>query len=216
LTSAGVFKQSVGARNRIGIELSYRSASVGNLSPAMGRGIDSRNRVWNGVAKLHRLSGRYDNPMPTWFLAPVAVPKLPTQPTQPGIGSLESILGFKNSGSDFFRFSKYWSQTSFLSFVFLRDLLLAPGRCTRGKPTMGKMDESSSVGWKAVDSSLIGKLVHKQEKCRQRRKYQWFSPSCQFPTSWLVPFFSFSSFLLRGSVVILFHISPQDGKYIYF
>jgi hypothetical protein len=23
------------------------------------------------VAKLHRLAGRYDNPMPTWFLAPI-------------------------------------------------------------------------------------------------------------------------------------------------
>ncbi len=45
---------------------------VGNLSPAMGRGIDSRNQVWNWVAKLHRLAGRYDNPMPTWFLAPIA------------------------------------------------------------------------------------------------------------------------------------------------
>ncbi len=29
---------------------------VVNLSPAMGRGIDSRNRVWNWVAKLHRLA----------------------------------------------------------------------------------------------------------------------------------------------------------------
>jgi hypothetical protein len=36
----------------------------------MGRGIDSRNRVWNGVAKLHRLAGRYPNPMPSWFQAP--------------------------------------------------------------------------------------------------------------------------------------------------
>ncbi len=38
---------------------------VENLSPAMGRGIDSRNQVWNCVAKLHRLAGRNDNPMPT-------------------------------------------------------------------------------------------------------------------------------------------------------
>ena len=38
----------------------------------MGRGIDSRNRVWNWVAKLHRLAGRYDIPMPTWFLALIA------------------------------------------------------------------------------------------------------------------------------------------------
>ncbi len=30
----------------------------------IGRGIDSRNRVWNWVAKLHRLAGRYDNPVP--------------------------------------------------------------------------------------------------------------------------------------------------------
>jgi hypothetical protein len=50
---------------------------VGILSPAMGRGIDSRNRVWNWVAKLHRLAGRYDNPMPAWFLAPIAGLKLP-------------------------------------------------------------------------------------------------------------------------------------------
>jgi hypothetical protein len=51
---------------------------VGNWSPAMGRGTDSRNRVWNWVAKLHRLAGRYDNPMPTWFLAPIAGLKLST------------------------------------------------------------------------------------------------------------------------------------------
>ncbi len=52
---------------------------VGILSPAMWRGIDSRNRVWNWVVKLHRLAGRYDNLMPTWFLAPIAGLKLPTQ-----------------------------------------------------------------------------------------------------------------------------------------
>ncbi len=45
-------------------------AWVGNLSPAMGRGINSRNRVWNWIAKLNRMAGRYGNPMPTWFLAP--------------------------------------------------------------------------------------------------------------------------------------------------
>jgi hypothetical protein len=54
----------------------------------MGRGIDSRNRVWNWVAKLHRLAGQYDNPMPTWFLAPIAGLKLPTQSQNlsPGMG----------------------------------------------------------------------------------------------------------------------------------
>ncbi len=39
---------------------------------------NARDRVWNWVAKLHRLAGRYDNPMPTWFLAPIAGLKLPT------------------------------------------------------------------------------------------------------------------------------------------
>ncbi len=57
-------------------EFVYR---VGILSPAMGRGIDSRNRVWNWVAKLQRLAGRYENPMHTWFLAPIAGLKLPAQ-----------------------------------------------------------------------------------------------------------------------------------------
>ncbi len=45
---------------------------VRNLSLAMGRGIDSRNRVWIWVAKLHKLVARYDNPMSTWFLACIA------------------------------------------------------------------------------------------------------------------------------------------------
>jgi hypothetical protein len=34
-----------------------RGSWVENLNPAMGRGINSRNRVWNRVAKLHRLAG---------------------------------------------------------------------------------------------------------------------------------------------------------------
>ncbi len=97
---AGTFKPSLGARNREGKGWSCRPARAENLRPAMVRGIDSRNRVWNWVAKLHRLAGRYDNPVPTWFLAPIAGLKLPTQVTQHGgIGSLESTLGilrFKN------------------------------------------------------------------------------------------------------------------------
>ncbi len=51
---------------------------VENWSPTMGRGINSRNRVWNWVGKLDRLAGRYDNHMPTWFLAPIVGLKLPT------------------------------------------------------------------------------------------------------------------------------------------
>ncbi len=69
MTSGGIASDtwilniSMGAMNRLGTRLSYRPARVENLSPAMGRGIDSRNQVWNWVAKLHRLAGRYDNPM---------------------------------------------------------------------------------------------------------------------------------------------------------
>jgi hypothetical protein len=44
----------MGVRNQVG--LSHRLARV--ESPAMGRGIDSRNRVWNRVAELHRLAWR--------------------------------------------------------------------------------------------------------------------------------------------------------------
>ncbi len=61
-----------------------------------GRGIDSRNRVWNEVAKLLRLAGRYDNPMPPWFLAPIAGLKLPTQVLKPVV-SLQKA--FKTVGS---------------------------------------------------------------------------------------------------------------------
>ncbi len=51
---------------------------VENLCPAMGRGINSRNWVWNWVGRLHSLAGRNDNSMPTWFLALIAGLKLPT------------------------------------------------------------------------------------------------------------------------------------------
>ncbi len=54
------------------ISVACHSIRVGIFSPAMRRGIDSRNRVWKWVVKLHRLADRYDNPMPTWFLAPIA------------------------------------------------------------------------------------------------------------------------------------------------
>ncbi len=58
--------------------LTNRTFQVGNISPAMWRGIDSRSRVWNWVAKLQRLAGRYDNPMPPWFLAHIAGLESPT------------------------------------------------------------------------------------------------------------------------------------------
>jgi hypothetical protein len=52
------------------------------LTKALSRKLKSRygerNRIWNWVAKLHRLAGRYQNPMPTCFLAPIAGLQLPT------------------------------------------------------------------------------------------------------------------------------------------
>ncbi len=44
---AGILEQPIGIRNRVGTEFSYRPAS------------------------LCSLLGRYDNPIPTWFLAPI-------------------------------------------------------------------------------------------------------------------------------------------------
>jgi hypothetical protein len=51
--SAGILEQSAGARNRVGIGLSYRPTS------------------------LHRLAGRYDNSVHTLFLPPIDCSKLP-------------------------------------------------------------------------------------------------------------------------------------------
>jgi hypothetical protein len=52
-------------------------------------------------ASLCSLAGRYDNPIPPRFLAPIDFLKIPAparQATQPGgIGSLESILGLLKS-----------------------------------------------------------------------------------------------------------------------
>jgi hypothetical protein len=59
--------------------LSTAGFCVGILSPAMWRGIDSRNWVLDCVAKLHRLAGLYAiaQPYATWFIAPIAGLKLP-------------------------------------------------------------------------------------------------------------------------------------------
>ncbi len=73
LIYSGAWGKLIHEKNR-----SRKSRGTVPLSPAMGRGIDSRNRIWNWVAKLHRLAGQYNNPMTTWFLAPIAGLKLPT------------------------------------------------------------------------------------------------------------------------------------------
>jgi hypothetical protein len=46
---AGISEQSMGARNRVGIGLSYRLARGGNLSPAIW-GLGSRNQVGIGLS----------------------------------------------------------------------------------------------------------------------------------------------------------------------
>ncbi len=44
------------------------------------------------------MAGRYKNPIPTWFLAPIDWSKIPAQATQAGgIDSLESIPWFPKS-----------------------------------------------------------------------------------------------------------------------
>ncbi len=49
-------------------------------------------------ASLCSLAGRYDNPIPPRFQAPIDFLKIPAQATQPGgIGCLESILGLFKS-----------------------------------------------------------------------------------------------------------------------
>jgi hypothetical protein len=57
LTSAGILEQSMGARSRGGIGLSYRPA------------------------RLHRRAGRCDNSVPTRFLAPIDCSKIPAPST---------------------------------------------------------------------------------------------------------------------------------------
>jgi hypothetical protein len=42
--------------------------------------------------KLHRLAGRYDNPMPAWFLAPIAGLKLLTLNVNCTFGAVISLF----------------------------------------------------------------------------------------------------------------------------
>ncbi len=78
---AGISEQSMGARNRVGIGLSYRLARGGNLSPAIW-GLGSRNQVGIGLsyrpASLCSLVTQFQ----AWFLEsiprPIAGLKFPT------------------------------------------------------------------------------------------------------------------------------------------
>ncbi len=76
LTNSVLLQNAVG---RGDLPLAVYSVQSRKLkSRDLGRGIDSRNRVWNWLAMLHRMAGWYDNPMPTWFLVPIAGLKLQT------------------------------------------------------------------------------------------------------------------------------------------
>ncbi len=63
---AGIFKKSMGARNKVGIGLSCRPARRNSFL-----GIDS----W--APWIRALAGRYNNPIPPRFLAPVDCLKIP-------------------------------------------------------------------------------------------------------------------------------------------
>ncbi len=95
LSCAGIFKQSMGARNQVGIGLSYWPARARIFYMFM----EPRNWLQGmNSASLFRLAGRYNNPFLPRFLAPIDFLKIPAQATQPdGINSLESILGLLES-----------------------------------------------------------------------------------------------------------------------
>ncbi len=88
----------MGARNLVGIGLSYRPARVGNLSPAMG----ARNQVGIGLsyrpASLCSLATQFQTRFLESIPRPIARLEFSTQGSQPGgIDSLESILGLHKS-----------------------------------------------------------------------------------------------------------------------
>jgi hypothetical protein len=60
----------------------YRTGPSGYIGwRFLSRKLKSRYGARNGFQEPNlklRLAGRYDNPMPNWFLAPIAVLKLPT------------------------------------------------------------------------------------------------------------------------------------------
>ncbi len=75
--SAEIFKQTMVTRNRVGIRLPYRLASEPVILNVF---MESRSRFQGmNSASLCSLAGRYDNPIPTRFLAPIDCLKIPAQ-----------------------------------------------------------------------------------------------------------------------------------------
>jgi hypothetical protein len=70
------FKQSMGTRNRVGIGLSYRPARL--HSPGRIGSLESILGLLKSL-KIRALAGRYNNPIPTRFLAPIDCFKIPAQ-----------------------------------------------------------------------------------------------------------------------------------------
>jgi hypothetical protein len=66
---AGILKISMGPRNRVGIGLAYRPAKLHRLAESIPGLLKS--------LKIPFLAGRYDNPIPIRFLAPIDCSKIP-------------------------------------------------------------------------------------------------------------------------------------------
>jgi hypothetical protein len=80
-------------------------------------GVESIPRTKSGIEKpSYILAGWYDDPMPAWFLAPIAGLKLPTQ--APKAGGIDSLHVYK-FGSD---------QENFVLYVKIK-----LNKCTQGR-----------------------------------------------------------------------------------
>ncbi len=92
--SAGILEESMGAKNQVGMELSYQPARVGNLSPAIGTRIHVGIGLSNRPARLCSLATEFQ----TRFLELIPRPKAGLKfLTQRAEASLESIPGLIKS-----------------------------------------------------------------------------------------------------------------------
>jgi hypothetical protein len=89
VASAGIVKQSIGVRNQVGIRLSYRPIRLHSLADFVL--LESILELPKSL-QIRILAGRYDNPLPTRFLAPIDCSKIPAQCT---LQSLELIKGLE-------------------------------------------------------------------------------------------------------------------------
>ncbi len=91
------------ARNRVWIVLSYRTARGNIFKLLRSPGID--------YASLRSVAGRYDKPIPTWFLSPIHCKKeLAIFPSPAGMSLTKLSLGGKKL--NYSRPGRVWSVTS--------------------------------------------------------------------------------------------------------